>query len=193
MAMNENDIRLGARGFSPRDMLSQPAPQPSIDPRLIEALAQILSQQGGLQSYGQLSQPPMAPDAFQNAQYEQDQRAQFGMPDPTQGFAQGGPTPAPDLALANEGWMSEPAGTPFEDGSVSDEANWVQDMSVANAPAEPAPKPKKKKGEFSEFFKLLAAAKKEDKKGSTRKAFKDLAKQLDSGSSDSSQGTIPVS
>lgn len=53
--------------------------------------------------------------------------------------------------------------------------------------------PKKKKGEFSEFFQLLQKAKGEDGKGATRKALKDLAAQLSEEEAGNAETTIATS
>lgn len=82
---------------------------------------------------------------------------------------------APDLMAGGLAFGNDPGLDP----SYMAPGNQIEGMATA----EPAPVGKpKKKGEFSEFFKVLKAAKSEDKKGTTRKALSDLAKQLDAPS-----------
>lgn len=126
------------------------------DPEFIRALARIIAQQG-MRQPTQMT-PGLMEGMSQGAAEE--------------GFAQ-------DAGLANQ--MYAPA--------MSDTSSFGEPMGPEAVPAEPAieeaPRPKKKKGENSDFFKLLKAVKSGDK--NTKKSLKDLAKQLEAQG-----GEVPV-
>jgi hypothetical protein len=94
------------------------------------------------------------------------------LPAPEGGFGPGKVAAPPDHG-----------GKPFLPAGGALQAD-INQQAAGKPPFAPVPPTaaKAKKGEFSEFFKILKAAKSEDKKGSTRKALSELAKQLDAPS-----------
>lgn len=173
--------------------LGHPSATPGPDPRMIEAIAQALA--------------------------ERQMRAQVGAQDPAAYFQQGraatpgtgfagitdllmpgnsgpgypyGPEIYPETSDPNAltgGVVAPAAMNPEEAGAVPppfevDPADKTGDLT------KPAPKAKKK-GEYSDFFKALKAAKSGDK--DVKKSFKDLAKQLASKEAGNAETTIATS
>lgn len=140
-----------------------------LDEGLIAAIAKIMAERG-MRSPGY---SPGFQEGLGQGAMEDGYARDAGLANQMYAPAQMAPQPQPlpgvgsgaDLGLANAGYEAVPEGVSYEDGSVQQEPAVKQDM-----------KPKKK-GEFSDFFKVLRAAKSGDK--DIKKGFSELASQLE--------------
>lgn len=169
-------------------------------PGLLEALQQMLAEQDMERQSQQFQYGQGYPNAVQGGMVnpmEGPNALQGGVVNPMldpgrpmpggRGFSRGG-TPYPEFDMPSPadlgGGLMDTLGA--IGGGIGDVASALNPFDAEPAQAEVAPA-KKKKGEFSDFFKALKAAKSGNK--DVKKSFAELAKQLDSEVSDDAKAT----